>query len=269
LRNVGDQNLATLYPLILEFSGLEDAEIPDEGPYSDPSIEGMVICADFVTDLETYFDKKTDGDLGSISRELEQNLTMKASLNWFSEAQDDIDARRFAIFAGQSKLGSRSETRATQQSNVDKSSSEDSDEPEPTKIKEFDLKSYSATQEMRNLMTSTKTPVKVILTSSASTHKVAAGQSSSKIEKGTAKSLSSDETLALGLQMHKKVEWEQALYAYSEFCQRSSSGSLRFLVEHGMTTTCKGSSQQISALGFQGMDVLFCVSYLALVVFVV
>jgi hypothetical protein len=263
----GAQNSITLYPLLLEFSGLEDAEIPDEGPNDDLAIEGMIICADFVTELETYFHKRTVGELGSISREMEQNLAMKASLNWFSEEQDDVDARRFATFAGQSKKGIVSESSETQQSNVDDSSSEDSDEPDAKKIKDFDLKSFSAASEMRDLMASTKSPVQPIPAArSANTQKVAARESLSKCETGpTMASLSNDENLALGLQMHKKVEWEQALYAYSEFCLRNGCGHLRFLVEHGMTTVCHGASQQISALGFQGMDVLFSVSNLILV----
>jgi hypothetical protein len=265
----GAQNSVTLYPLLLEFSGLEDAEIPDEGPYDDLTIEGMIICADFVTELETYFHKRTEGELGSMSREIVQNLAMKASLNWFSEEQDDVDARRFATFAGQSKKGIVSESSETRQSNVDDSSSEDSDEPDARKIKDFDLKSFSAASEMRDLMASTTNPVQPNSASSANAKtKVAAGESLSKREMGPNKaSLSSDENLALGLQMHKKVEWEQALYAYSEFCQRNSCGHLRFLVEHGMTTICHGASQQISALGFEGMDVLFSVSNFMHVVF--
>ena len=255
LDNVGAHNSAYLYPLILEISGLEDAEIPDEGTLADPAIEGMVICADFVTDLETYFHRKTDGELIAVdARELEQNLAMKASLNWFSEAQDDVDARRFALFASQSKEGIVCEKSATNQSHANESSSEDSDEPEPTKIKEFDLKSFSATAEMRQLMNLTNSqpsPVKSLPKGAVKTKDVVAKSSPMN---------ESDSKIMEGLQMHKKVEWERALRFYTEFCMRKSCGILRFLVEHGMTTTCRGCSMQISALGFEGMDVLFSVS---------
>ncbi len=258
LDDVGAHNASYLYPLILEFSGLEDAEIPDEEILAEPAIEGMIICANFVTDLESYFIKRTDGELaGATARELEQNLVLKASLNWFSEAQDDVDARRFAIFASQSKEGVALEKYETQQSHDDdESSSEDSDEPEPTKIKEFDLKSYSATSEMRNLMKLAEPEsflVKVPSKGLAKT-KDAVSKSTSKTESNT--------KVTEGLQMHKKVEWERALRSYSEFCSRKSCGPLRFLVEHGMTTTCKGCSQQISALGFEGMNVFFSVSHM-------
>jgi hypothetical protein len=253
LEEVGAHNAAFLYPLILEFSGLEDAEIPDEGILAEPTIEGMVICADFVSDLESYFIKRMDGELvGATARELEENLSMKASLNWFSEAQDDVDARRFVIFASQSKEGEVSEKRVDQQSNADESSSEDSDEPEPTKIKEFDLKLFSATSEMRDLMKLTRpetVPIKLLSKGAGRTNDVSKSTSNNQ----------SDSVFAEGLQMHKKVEWERALRKYSEFCLRKSCGPLRFLVEHGMTTTCKGSSQQISALGFEGMNAFFSV----------
>jgi hypothetical protein len=262
LNNVGAQNLATLYPLLLEYSGLEDADIPDDETHSDLTIEGMMLCTEFVTDLETYFHKKTDIELGTVDHELERQLAMNASLNWFSESQDDVDARRFALFARQSQKGVVSENNTKQQSQADESSSEDSDEPEPTKIKEFDLKSYSATTEMRDLMkTATAKPVSVkLLPSDVKNRKPDVSKLTSKPENIPIGSLSSDDIIATGLQMHKKIEWEQALYAYSEFCQRHSCSSLRFLVEHGMTTKCQGSAQQISALGFQSMNVLFSVS---------
>lgn len=262
LNNVGAQNLATLYPLLLEYSGLEDADIPDDATNSDLTIEGMMLCTEFVTDLETYFHKKTDVELGTVDHDLERQLAMNASLNWFSESQDDVDARRFALFARQSQKGVVSENNTKQQSHADESSSEDSDEPEPTKIKEFDLKSYSATTEMRDLMkTATAKPVLVkLLPADAKNRKPDVSNLTSKPANIPIGSLSSDETIATGLQMHKKIEWEQALYAYSEFCQRNSCSSLRFLVEHGMTTKCQGSAQQISALGFQSMNVLFSVS---------
>ena len=253
---VGVLNTAALYPLLLEFSGLEDADIPDESIDVNPPNEGLIICSEFVTDLESYFDKKKDG-LGPQAHVLEQNLTLKASLNWFSDAQDDVDARRFAIFAAQSKTRTDSEWSATQQSQAEQSSSEDSDEPEPTKIKQFDLKSYLATNEMRDLLNMTKitsTPVKRIAATTAT--KVVAAESPPQPQSHATNPRGTEEAL----QMHKKVEWEQALHVYSEFCLRNNCGSLRFLLEHGMTTKCNGCSQQISSLGFQGLDVFFSVS---------
>jgi hypothetical protein len=267
LKLVGAENLETLYPVLLEFSGLEDADIPYEGTEADPISEGMIICTDFVDELETYFCKKTDGEMGSAARELEQTLTMKASLKWFSEEQDDVDARRFVLFSGESKKGVLSEEGAEQKSAANASSSEDSDEPEPKKIKEFDLKLFSASKEMRNLIDVTKKatfPVKSLIP-----------EGTEKTEKKVAKAVTTGEAINLnssqenfeeGLQMKKKVEWEKALYMYSEFCLKNSCAPLRFLIQQGMTTICNGFSQQISAIGFQGMDVFFSVSYFRILI---